>query len=458
MQNPWLGISPGIDPVGLARLLAKAHERAAAGRPVPPMVREVISSSWARAVDAGIDPGEHDVPMVLDYGDAMSRWSEHPLSRFGTVIEGVLGEVAHDVQHLVTAADVDGTMLWSMGHPRVLAASESIRFVPGHLWDEDVAGTNGIGTALKVDHAVQIFSAEHYARRYHQWCCTGAPVHDPETGKALGALCLSTGIKGAHPYALSLVQSAASTIEAMLGGELAMRREALKSRYFELAASRPGTPSALVDRAGHVLACQPVGWLHGPLVRVDGGGWIGSGDQTVLAAEPLAHGASVVWRERASTQHPAPPEEPLEIEVLGRSSARIRLHGHEIVLPPRRSEVLLLLALSPGGLTARDLAIELYGSDDALVTVRAEVSRLRRQLGGLLGTKPYRLVGPVRVDLLELEARLEEHGPDGDGARDSGAEPLPGADSPTVLAARDRLHALRHPDAPPPAVPMAEAA
>lgn len=458
MQNPWLGISPGIDPVGLSRLLVKAHERAAAGRPVPPMVREVISSSWERAVRAGIDPGRHDVPMVLDYGDAMSRWSEHVLSRFSGVIENVLGEVAHDVQHLVTAADHDGTMLWSMGHPRVLAASESIRFVPGHLWDEDVAGTNGIGTALKVDHAVQVFSAEHFARRYHQWCCTGAPVHDPETGRAIGALCLSTGIKGAHPYALSLVQSAAGTIEALLGGELAMRREALKSRYFELANGRSGTPSALVDRAGHVLAAQPVGWLHGPLVRVDGGGWIGSGGEQVLTSEPLAGGASIVWRDRPSSRRPTAPVAPLEIEVLGRSSARIRLQGNEVVLPPRRSEVLALLALSPDGLTARDLAFELYGSDDALVTVRAEVSRLRRQLGGLLGTKPYRLVGPVRLDLLELEARLQEHGPAGDGARDGGEDPLPGASSPTLVAARERLRALRDPGGPPPAVPMAEAA
>lgn len=452
MQNPWLGISPGIDPLGLARLLTKAHERAAAGRPVSPLVRDVISSSWARAAEAGIDPGAHEVPMVLDYGDAMARWSEHPLSRFGTVIENVLGEVAHDVQHLVTAADVDGTMLWSMGHPRVLAASESIRFVPGHLWDEDVAGTNGIGTALKVDHAVQVFSAEHYARRYHQWCCTGAPVHDPETGRAIGALCLSTGIKGAHPYALSLVQSAASTIEALLGGELAMRSEALKSRYYEIAAHRPGTPSALVDRAGRVLACRPVGWLRGPLVRVDGGGWIGSGARAVLVSEPLSDGASVVWKTAAPSSRPLAPEEPLEIEVLGRSSARIRVQGHEIVLPPRRSEVLLLLALSPGGLSARDLARELYGTEDALVTVRAEVSRLRRQLGGLLGTKPYRLVGPVRVDLLELEARLQEHGPDGP-TDDAGGEPLPGASSPIVLAARDRLQALRRPEAPP-ALPM----
>ncbi|MGX6447593.1 GAF domain-containing protein, partial [Patulibacter sp. S7RM1-6] len=292
MQNPWLGISSGIDPVGLSRLLARAHERAAAGRPVPPMVRSVISDSWARAQAAGLDPQAPHVPMLLDYGDAMARWQEHPLSRFGTVIEGVLGGVAHDVQHLVTAADGDGTMLWSMGHPRVLAASETIRFVPGHAWDEEVAGTNGIGTALRVDHAVQVFSAEHFARRYHGWCCTGAPVHDPETGRAIGALCLSTGIKGAHPYALSLVTSAASTIEALLGGELATRREALKSRFYELAARRPGTPSALVDRTGRVLACSPVGWLRGPLVRVEDGGWIPSGGTTVLQDEPLPHGAA----------------------------------------------------------------------------------------------------------------------------------------------------------------------
>ena len=60
-------------------------------------------------------------------------------------------------------------------------------------------GTNGVGTAIAVDHPVQIFSAEHFSRSIHGWTCSGAPVHDPETGKVLGIIDLSSGIRAAAP-------------------------------------------------------------------------------------------------------------------------------------------------------------------------------------------------------------------------------------------------------------------
>jgi hypothetical protein len=43
------------------------------------------------------------------------------------------------------------------------------------------------------------------------------------------------------------------------------------------------------------------------------------------------------------------------------------------------------------GRSASDLADDLFAAPGRLVTVRAEVSRLRRVLGGLLLTQPYRL-------------------------------------------------------------------
>ena len=53
-------------------------------------------------------------------------------------------------------------------------------------------------------------------------------------------------------------------------------------------------------------------------------------------------------------------------------------------LSPRHAELLLLLALNPDGLTAAELSTELFGSLDHAVAVRAEMSRLRKHLGGVL--------------------------------------------------------------------------
>jgi hypothetical protein len=53
--------------------------------------------------------------------------------------------------------------------------------------------------------------------------------------------------------------------------------------------------------------------------------------------------------------------------------------------------LLQLHRAGPAGLTAAQLSTALFGDGDHLVTARAEVSRLRRAVGGLVLTSPYRL-------------------------------------------------------------------
>ena len=55
----------------------------------------------------------------------------------------------------------------------------------------------------------------------------------------------------------------------------------------------------------------------------------------------------------------------------------------------------LLAAAGPGGLTAAALSTRVFGDDAHVVTVRAEVSRLRRVVGALVATNPYRLAEGV---------------------------------------------------------------
>jgi hypothetical protein len=60
---------------------------------------------------------------------------------------------------------------------------------------------------------------------------------------------------------------------------------------------------------------------------------------------------------------------------------------------------MVLLTRNPAGLSAEDLGRLLYGADFNPVTVRAEISRLRRLLGAILLGDPYRLDADVSADL-----------------------------------------------------------
>lgn len=114
----------------------------------------------------------------------------------------------------------------------------------------------------------------------------------------------------------------------------------------------------------------------------------------------------------------------LERELAARASGPraagtgpvLRLLGSPAVLLPdgeqrlslRHGEILALLAEHPRGLAADELAVLLHPGDLSDVTVRAEVSRLRRAVGTLLeGSRPYRLAQPVRSDVLLVREALQ---------------------------------------------------
>ncbi len=420
MRNPWVGLDGAADPVARARLLRRAHERALSGGAMPTIVRDVVRSSWARCAQAGVDPERHEPPRIEDRDEIDERWRAHPLSRFAPLVEKLLCDFAHDARHIVVISDADGRLLWSAGHRAVLEASETIAFVPGSLWDEAAAGTNGVGTALAVDHAVQIFSAEHYNREVHPWTCSGAPVHDPETGAVLGVIDLSSGIRASHPHSLALVTAAAQSVEAGLRQHVAERHARLHAAYLERVTGRDRTPSALLTSSGEVLACSPAGWLP-PGIRLAPGAGARVVPGAELVFERLGDDGSIAWLARGEGRG-----DRLVLRALGRSRAEAWVGGERVPLSPRHGELLVLLALRPEGLTAEELALELYGDASKRVAARAEMSRLRRVLGWRLAAGPYRLRGDVGADFLETDVR-------------AAAPLLPSSSAPSVVAARRRL-------------------
>jgi hypothetical protein len=125
------------------------------------------------------------------------------------------------------------------------------------------------------------------------------------------------------------------------------------------------------------------------------------------------------------------------LRVLG-PAPTLEVGGQPRPLSLRHSEVLLLLALAPeGGLSAAQLAAELDERDLAPVSVRSEVHRLRAVLrdrthGGLdLSPAPYRLLGDLRCDALDVRRALRE-GRLREAVAGWTGDLLPGSDAPGV--------------------------
>lgn len=101
----------------------------------------------------------------------------------------------------------------------------------------------------------------------------------------------------------------------------------------------------------------------------------------------------------------------------------------------------MLLSRHPEGLSADHLAMLLDDNDLDTVTVRAEVSRLRRVIGTeFVTSRPYRLLTPIRTDMDDVVEALEAGDVNAAVSRYTGAL-LPQSVSPGVARLRTELSA-----------------
>lgn len=95
---------------------------------------------------------------------------------------------------------------------------------------------------------------------------------------------------------------------------------------------------------------------------------------------------------------PAGAPRDVLLRVLGPLPPAAFLAGTWVELPSRHADILYLLSRSTGGMTADELAQELYGDSGNPLTVRVEMHRIRAILGDRIASAPYRFVVPVGTD------------------------------------------------------------
>jgi GAF domain len=393
----YSAIAPGTDLSQHARVLVRVHDAVLGGSSPPVRPRGVVARSWTRVLELGLDPSRSNARQPLPFADVEARRRRSPLSLVIDELRQVLVSVADASHFLVVVTDADGVILWREGSAAVRLRADRLGFTEGARWTEQAVGTNAIGTALAEAAPVQLFSAEHFEQAQHPWYCTAAPIHHPCTGELLGVVDVSGPALTLHPVIGALVETAVKLAESRLWRHHEQRLERLR------------------QAAGAVLAT-----LRGPVLLVDDNGWVAH--QSGIAVRdrvevPRADGLMAVpglglctperlgegWLVR-----PRAAESTLvaELDLTGPPVLRVQTGTDpwRTTLTRRHAEVLVLLdRAGRGGLTAAQLSVALFGDDEHCVTARAEVSRLRRVLGGLVSTNPYRLADGVSLTVVRTE-------------------------------------------------------
>ncbi len=144
---------------------------------------------------------------------------------------------------------------------------------------------------------------------------------------------------------------------------------------------------------GQVVIAAPHGWLPDGVEAPQPGGELVLPDGAIADVESLpGFDGLVLWRRRAGGSRPEPGA-GVRLELFGRRP-RIVLPGGPLALSGRHAEILATLALAGHGLTAEELTLEVYGETGKPVTLRAEMSRLRRGTGLGAHSQAVRVRGP----------------------------------------------------------------
>ncbi|WP_295557804.1 sigma-54-dependent Fis family transcriptional regulator [uncultured Hyphomicrobium sp.] len=181
---------------------------------------DVIQASWNRCVqEYGLDPTmRRDVERVGDQNirELRSRMEEILFESDATVAH--LRHVARDADYCLLLSDATGIVV--QGYADTTASQELVHegLATGSRWNENMVGTNGIGTCIVSRRSVTVAGAAHYNQTLRAFTCTAAPIFAPD-GRVAAVLDFSgrsVANSSECSFAHHIVREAAANISTTL--------------------------------------------------------------------------------------------------------------------------------------------------------------------------------------------------------------------------------------------------
>jgi transcriptional regulator of acetoin/glycerol metabolism len=207
-------MSPTATPPNLAddARLARLRERFLNSEKIEPSrIRDTILASWWRSMRSKVAADRVALRYVRDPN------LDTPLTRNALPVLKSLREHLEGQPVSVILTDPAGVVLSRLTADHDLERHlDGVQLAPGFSYAEESVGTNGIGTALEGGRPAHVFGHEHYAENLEGLACAGVPIHDPISGKILGAVDLTCWRKNAGPLLIALAKTTADQIAQAL--------------------------------------------------------------------------------------------------------------------------------------------------------------------------------------------------------------------------------------------------
>ena len=358
-----------------------------------------VLDSWRRSQALRVHPDRVQLPYVREpnMGSRLARAA-------APVLQRVTDDLAAQAVSVILTS-TDGVVVERTApEVSILKALDTVSLVPGYSLAEEVAGTNGIGTALETGRPALIRGGEHYVGMFTGFACAGSPIRDPITRRIIGAVNLSCLADESDPLLLALATSAGRQIEDRMRVVAHEGETALLEAYLQQAQR---SSSGVLAIGGDVVLMNP--YLRRALEGNEQTALLEQASDllssalsgTALAVLPSGHIAKITAADR-STMRGGRTNVVFRVDL----SAKTSLHPPQIGHSPR--------AQIPG-LAGRDSAwvrccqqVWQCCRDRDWVILEGEKGSGRARLAQAVGqdVKPGRTVRVMRAETFPSAARL----------------------------------------------------
>jgi sigma-54 dependent transcriptional regulator, acetoin dehydrogenase operon transcriptional activator AcoR len=189
-------------------------------------VRGEVLTSWRRSRISGVDPEHADVPF------APTDLDTHFTRVAVPIMEGMAELLVGD-RSCLALADPRGSVTWRwVSEPMLRTTLDRLSVAEGFCWDEELVGTNGLGTALETGAIAVVRGSEHFVHRFHEFTCVAAPVRHPITRRTVGAVNVTCRAEHTNPLLTVVVRKLVDEIQAALLQESSVRERLLRDAFF----------------------------------------------------------------------------------------------------------------------------------------------------------------------------------------------------------------------------------
>ena len=184
------------------------------------LAADIVRASWRRCVN------EYKLDRALR--KPVERIGEHRVRELRAPMEELLLEssptidrvrgIARDVNYVVMIGNSDGVVVSSFADS---ASSQELALeglTTGSMWQEEMVGTNGIGTALVARQAITVCGQAHFNETFKLFTCSAAPIFAPD-GRVLAVFDISGRAvphSADYKFAQYFTREAAAQISMML--------------------------------------------------------------------------------------------------------------------------------------------------------------------------------------------------------------------------------------------------